>query len=136
MNKKIVTYRGDPLEEIDNSGTKDSKIYHLDEDSMDIIKSFSSIVEENKVPSELKSFVESLEEDNTFFLQTETRNKYEIYPPTYIAVANTSDTDFPYKVLGTYSTRGLYVAPEVGEDIFLKSVRGHQKRIETKHRGN
>ena len=64
MNKKIVTYRGDPLEEIDNSGTKDSKIYHLDEDSMDIIKSFSSIVEENKVPSELKSFVESLEEDH------------------------------------------------------------------------
>ncbi len=133
MNKNTIVYRGDPLEQMNGCGEISTRIYHLDEASVDKIKSYSKLIEPSNVPPILREQVPITQEEKIFFLLTNKRNEYEIYPETYIAIENTNNCDFPYRVLGTFSSRGLYLIPPKGEDVFLKMTQNHVKENKISH---
>lgn len=134
MNQNIIVYRGgDPLEQMNGCGEISTRIYHLDEASMDKIKSYSKLIEPSNVPPILREQLPINQEGKIFFMLANKRNEYEVYPETYIAIENTSNCDFPYRVLGTFSSRGLYLIPPKGEDVFLKMTQNHVKKNKISH---
>ena len=135
MNKNTIVYRGDPLEQMNGCGEISTRIYHLDEASVDKIKSYSKLIEPSNVPPILREQVPITQEEKIFFLLTNKRNEYEIYPETYIAIENTNNCDFAKQLLiygfakntGLTKNSGFCSYPLwVFDESFLAEIGGEQ----------
>lgn len=119
MKNQVIEFRGNPMEVINNTFRNSNIIFNLDEASMEEIKSYSHIVERNQVPALLKDQVPT---SKVFFLLTDESISLEElnYPETYLAIATTNNEEYPYKILGKYSPRELYITRKDGENVFYK----------------
>lgn len=128
MKNNIIVFRGNPIEEMNGCFELTRKIFYLNEIGMDDIKDNSTIITEKEVPPLLKEKIVVPRKDQVFYMLTrekETTENRKI-PATFLAIENIDNNDYPYKILGTYSYEGLYLAPEDGEEVFLKM---HQSRL-------
>ena len=128
MKNNIIVFRGNPIEEMNGCFELTRKIFYVNEIGMDDIKDNSTIITENEVPPLLKEQIVVPRKDQVFYMLTrekETTENRKI-PATILAIENIDNNDYPYKILGTYSYKGLYLAPEDGEEVFLKM---HQSRL-------
>ena len=128
MKNNIIVFRGNPIEEMNGCFELTRKIFYLNEIGMDDIKENSKIMTENEVPPSLKEQILLPRKDQVFYMLTrekETTENRKI-PATFLAIENIDNNDYPYKILGTYSYEGLYLAPEDGEEVFLNM---HQSRL-------
>lgn len=128
MKNNTVIFRGDPLEQMSFFYDLTMKIFYLNTSSMEEIKKSSEIVPENKIPPLLKDQIITENKDQAFFMLTSEREttEYKKIPETFLAVENVDNADYPYKILGAYSSRGLYIAPITGDTVYLQMS---QKRL-------
>lgn len=126
MKNNIVEFREDPMMKIDELNQLENKILYLNEIGMDELKSYSTIILNSYVPKEFSTQFLGANEENTFFLKASAGIDEEgrEFPETYFAIENTKDEDFPYKILGLYSFGNHYIFPKVGEEVYLKMVKG------------
>lgn len=120
MKNQVIEFRGNPMEVINNTFRNSNIIFNLDEASMEGIKSYSHIVERNQVPT-----------SKVFFLLTDESISLEElnYPETYLAIATTNNEEYPYKILGKYSPRELYITRKDGENVFLQMNQSKLKLL-------
>ena len=128
MKNQVIEFRGNPMEVINNTFRNSNIIFNLDEASMEEIKSYSHIVERNQVPALLKDQVPT---SKVFFLLTDESISLEElnYPETYLAIATTNNEEYPYKILGKYSPRELYITRKDGENVFLQMNQSKLKLL-------
>ncbi len=126
MRNNIVEFRQDPMIKIEELNQLEDKILYLNETGMDELKSYSTIISKSYVPEEFVTQFPGKNEKNTFFLKASAGIDEEgrEFPETYFAIENTKDEDFPYKILGLYSFGNHYISPKVGEEVYLKMVKG------------
>ena len=126
MKNNIVEFRQDPMIEIDKLDQLGDKILYLNETGMDELKSYSRIILDFPIPEEFNKQFPNANEENTFFLKSTEGidDEGREFPETYFVIENTKNEDFPYKILGLYSFGNCYISPQVGEEIYLKMVKG------------
>ena len=126
MKNNIVEFRQDPMIEIDKLDQLGDKILYLNETGMDELKSYSRIILDFPIPDEFNKQFPNANEENTFFLKSTAGidDEGREFPETYFVIENTKNEDFPYKILGLYSFGNCYISPQVGEEIYLKMVKG------------
>lgn len=126
MKNNIVEFRQDPMIEIDKLDQLGDKILYLNETGMDELKSYSRIILDFPIPEEFNKQFPNANEENTFLLKSTAGidDEGREFPETYFVIENTKNEDFPYKILGLYSFGNCYISPQVGEEIYLKMVKG------------
>ena len=126
MKNNIVEFRQDPMIEIDKLDQLGDKILYLNETGMDELKSYSRIILDFPIPEEFNKQFPNANEENTFFLKSTAGidDEGREFQETYFVIENTKNEDFPYKILGLYSFGNCYISPQVGEEIYLKMVKG------------
>ena len=131
MQSKTIIFRGDPIEEMNGCFNLNRKMFHLNEMGMDEIKNYSKIIEEKEVPPLLKEKIIKENEDQIFYMLTSERETTENkkIPQTFLAIENTNNSDYPYRILGTYSSRGLYIMPIKGEEVYLQMKQNKLKSL-------
>ena len=136
MKNNIIVFRGNPIEEMNSCFELTRKIFYLNEIGMDDIKDNSTIITENEVPPLLKEQIVVPRKDQVFYMLTREKQTTENrkIPATFLAIENIDNNDYPYKILGTYSYEGLYLAPEDGEEVFLKMKQSRLLRKSNSHK--
>lgn len=131
MQSKTIIFRGDPIEEMNGCFNLNRKMFHLNEMGMDEIKNYSKIIEEKEVPPLLKEKIIKENQDQIFYMLTSERETTENkkIPQTFLAIENTNNSDYPYRILGTYSSRGLYIMPIKGEEVYLQMKQNKLKSL-------
>lgn len=126
MKNNIVEFRQDPMVEIEQLKPLGEKILYLNETGMRELKSYSAITSNSFIPQEFRKNFLGKNQENMFFLRATAGIDEENieYPETYLAIENTQDEYFPYKILGLYSLGDCYLTPAEGEKVCLKMIKG------------
>ena len=124
--RKEVTFRGDPLFQVMATPQLNQKVFFLNENALNEIKSYSEDIDLFNVPDLVLSKLLEKQANIKFLLALERCGETESHlPETLIAYAQTGEDE--YKLEGVFSKRKEYIAPETGEEVKLNYTYSNKK---------
>lgn len=115
---KIIEFDGDPMLQLEKVEDMDNSIFHLNQESIDEISSYSEELKEN-----IPQFFTDKDSSIIYFAQGGTDEEGNMFPDTYIGIKNNSDSEYPYTISAIYASDIQYTCPKIGKEIFLKKYK-------------
>ncbi len=124
--RKEVTFRGDPLFQVMTTPQHNQKVFFLNENAINEVKSYSEEIDLFNVSDLVLSKLSEKQANIKFLLALERCGEIESHlPETLIAYAQTGEDE--YKLEGVFSERKEYIAPETGEEVKLNYTYSNKK---------
>ncbi|MBR5370252.1 MAG: hypothetical protein IK137_02995 [Bacilli bacterium] len=112
---KIIEFDGDPMLQLEKVENMDKSIFHLNQESVDEIASYSEELKEN-----IPQFFVDKDSSIIYLAKGGIDEEGNEFPDTYIGIKCNDKSKCPYTITAIYASDFQYACPKTGEEIFLK----------------